>query len=194
MSRTQPVTPRKTVVELRGGVANDLVAYARRKVHRVLTHTGRPVLHARVGVIRPGDPRPGTARGGPGQHRPQRPAGPRSGGGHHPAGDRRPPRRPASPRLEPVARSWEARRGNAFEGEPHEWRHDVSPTPRHSYYPRPPGERQVVRHKTICEVTMALAHLRERMTARVTFSLFVRNLPPECGFLGAAGLADVVVR
>lgn len=41
---------------------------------------------------------------------------------------------------------------------------------------------------------MALAHLRERMTARVTFSLFVRNLPPECGFLGAAGLADVVVR
>ncbi|MGH3477038.1 MAG: nicotinate phosphoribosyltransferase [Nocardioidaceae bacterium] len=38
------------------------------------------------------------------------------------------------------------------------------------------------------EVTMALSYLREGMTAPATFSLFVRDLPPERGFLVAAGL------
>ncbi|MET9394830.1 nicotinate phosphoribosyltransferase [Streptomyces sp. NPDC006624] len=38
------------------------------------------------------------------------------------------------------------------------------------------------------EVTMALSYLREGMTAPATFSLFVRDLPPERGFLIAAGL------
>lgn len=38
------------------------------------------------------------------------------------------------------------------------------------------------------EVTMALSYLREQMTEPATFSLFVRDLPPERGFLVAAGL------
>ncbi|MFJ9734761.1 nicotinate phosphoribosyltransferase [Streptomyces sp. NPDC101171] len=38
------------------------------------------------------------------------------------------------------------------------------------------------------EVTMALSYLREGMTGPATFSLFVRDLPPERGFLVAAGL------
>ncbi|APE19609.1 MULTISPECIES: nicotinate phosphoribosyltransferase [Streptomyces] len=38
------------------------------------------------------------------------------------------------------------------------------------------------------EVTMALSYLREDMRAPATFSLFVRDLPPERGFLVAAGL------
>ncbi|QFQ98110.1 nicotinate phosphoribosyltransferase [Streptomyces phaeolivaceus] len=38
------------------------------------------------------------------------------------------------------------------------------------------------------EVTMAMSYLRERMTRPATFSLFVRDLPPERGFLVAAGL------
>ncbi|MBX9421601.1 nicotinate phosphoribosyltransferase [Streptomyces lateritius] len=38
------------------------------------------------------------------------------------------------------------------------------------------------------EVTMALSYLREGMRAPATFSLFVRDLPPERGFLVAAGL------
>lgn len=42
------------------------------------------------------------------------------------------------------------------------------------------------------EVTMALAYLREGLTAPATFSLFARKLPAERGFLVAAGLADVV--
>ncbi|MHC5700014.1 nicotinate phosphoribosyltransferase [Streptomyces sp. PKU-MA01144] len=38
------------------------------------------------------------------------------------------------------------------------------------------------------EVTMAMSYLREGMDQPATFSLFVRDLPPERGFLVAAGL------
>ena len=40
------------------------------------------------------------------------------------------------------------------------------------------------------EITMALSYLRHGMTAPATFSLFVRNLPRDRGFLVAAGLED----
>ncbi|GII77125.1 nicotinate phosphoribosyltransferase [Sphaerisporangium rufum] len=40
------------------------------------------------------------------------------------------------------------------------------------------------------ELGMAAAYLRAGMTGRATFSLFVRRLPPDRGFLVAAGLAD----
>lgn len=42
------------------------------------------------------------------------------------------------------------------------------------------------------EVTMAMSYLREGMTGPATFSLFVRDLPPERGFLVAAGLESVL--
>lgn len=42
------------------------------------------------------------------------------------------------------------------------------------------------------EVNMALAYLREGMTAPATFSLFVRELPPDRGFLVASGLEDAL--
>ncbi|MEV5508211.1 nicotinate phosphoribosyltransferase [Streptomyces orinoci] len=42
------------------------------------------------------------------------------------------------------------------------------------------------------EVTMALSYLREGMTRPATFSLFVRDLPPDRGFLVAAGLEPVL--
>jgi nicotinate phosphoribosyltransferase len=38
------------------------------------------------------------------------------------------------------------------------------------------------------EVTMAMSYLREDMTAPATFSLFVRDLPPDRGFLVASGI------
>lgn len=38
------------------------------------------------------------------------------------------------------------------------------------------------------EVTMAMSYLREGMTRPATFSLFVRDMPPDRGFLVAAGL------
>jgi nicotinate phosphoribosyltransferase len=40
------------------------------------------------------------------------------------------------------------------------------------------------------EIRMATSYLRRGMTAPATFSLFARRLPPERGFLVAAGLAD----
>ncbi|MEU2750019.1 nicotinate phosphoribosyltransferase [Streptomyces collinus] len=42
------------------------------------------------------------------------------------------------------------------------------------------------------EVTMAMSYLREGMTGTATFSLFVRDLPPERGFLVAAGLESAL--
>ncbi|MEU3599173.1 nicotinate phosphoribosyltransferase [Streptomyces sp. NPDC006798] len=42
------------------------------------------------------------------------------------------------------------------------------------------------------EVTMALSYLREGMTRAATFSLFVRNLPPERGFAVCAGAEAVL--
>jgi nicotinate phosphoribosyltransferase len=42
------------------------------------------------------------------------------------------------------------------------------------------------------ELTMAASYLRRGMTRRATFSTFVRRLPPNRGFLVAAGLDDVL--
>ncbi|MEO3755279.1 nicotinate phosphoribosyltransferase [Streptomyces sp. B6B3] len=42
------------------------------------------------------------------------------------------------------------------------------------------------------EVTMALSYLREGMTAPATFSLFVRDVPPQRGFLVSAGLESAL--
>jgi len=42
------------------------------------------------------------------------------------------------------------------------------------------------------EATMALAYLREGMVEPATFSLFVRGLPPDRGFLVAAGLEQAI--
>ncbi|GHJ39273.1 nicotinate phosphoribosyltransferase [Streptomyces sp. TS71-3] len=42
------------------------------------------------------------------------------------------------------------------------------------------------------EATMALSYLEEGLTAPATFSLFVRDLPPERGFLVAAGLESAL--
>ncbi|WP_371583038.1 nicotinate phosphoribosyltransferase [Streptomyces sp. NBC_01314] len=42
------------------------------------------------------------------------------------------------------------------------------------------------------EVTMAMSYLREGMTAPATFSLFVRELPSDRGFLVAAGLESAL--
>lgn len=42
------------------------------------------------------------------------------------------------------------------------------------------------------EVTMAQSYLSEGMTGSATFSLFVRNLPPDRGFLVCAGLESVL--
>ena len=42
------------------------------------------------------------------------------------------------------------------------------------------------------ELTMAASYFQQRMVAPATFSLFVRSLPPDRGFLVAAGIAEVL--
>ena len=44
----------------------------------------------------------------------------------------------------------------------------------------------------LCELKMVTAYLHAGMTAPATFSLFVRELPAQRGFLAAAGLEDVL--
>jgi len=56
-------------------------------------------------------------------------------------------------RLERAARNWEAICGGRPVPGPGEWRHQSPLAPRLPYFPRPPGERAVVRHKSY-----ALAH------------------------------------
>ncbi len=56
-------------------------------------------------------------------------------------------------RLERAARDWAAIRGSQPTGEPGEWRHLDLPSARLPYFPRPAGERAIVRHKSY-----ALAH------------------------------------
>jgi ribosome-associated translation inhibitor RaiA len=47
-----------------------------------------------------------------------------------------------------IGQHWEPRRGGKRVKPPHEWRHGNEPTHRPDYYPRPPDERQLVRHKS----------------------------------------------
>jgi nicotinate phosphoribosyltransferase len=48
------------------------------------------------------------------------------------------------------------------------------------------------RSTDLYEVTMALTYLQEGMTRPATFSLFTRHLPPDRGFLVAAGPEDAL--
>ena len=50
-------------------------------------------------------------------------------------------------RFEHAARNWEAVRGGRPVPGPDQWRHQSLPAPRLPYFPRPPGERTVVRGK-----------------------------------------------
>ena len=50
-------------------------------------------------------------------------------------------------RLERAARNWAAIRGGKPVALPYEWRHQSLPSLRMPYFPRPPEERTVIRHK-----------------------------------------------
>ncbi|ORB75879.1 ribosome hibernation promotion factor [Mycobacterium scrofulaceum] len=50
--------------------------------------------------------------------------------------------------LERAAEHWEAKRGGVPGRGPREWRHETEPTHRPKYFPRPEGERRIMRHKS----------------------------------------------
>ena len=51
-------------------------------------------------------------------------------------------------RLERAARNWQAIRGGRPVAGPGEWRHQSPPARRLPYFPRPPAERTIMRHKS----------------------------------------------
>jgi hypothetical protein len=122
--------------------------YARQKIGALGRLTHRPVLHARVRLTKCDDPAlelPVIAQANLDVEgrvvRAQVAAGT-----DREAIDRLQAR--LRQRLEQVAEHWEARRGNASEPGPHEWRHNSEPTDRPSYFPRPEDGREIVRHKS----------------------------------------------
>jgi hypothetical protein len=79
-------------------------------------------------------------------------------------------------KLEGVAEHWEARRGGAPVAGPHEWRHGSEPTHRPGYFPRPEGERRILRHKayTLATSTVEEAAL-EMDLLDYDFHLFIEE-------------------
>jgi ribosome-associated translation inhibitor RaiA len=183
MSRTQQRSARPdTVVALRGGVAEDLVDYARRKVAGVLAHTRRPVLHSRVRVTRHGD----SAR--------ERPVVAQvnidlNGRPVRVQVEATTPREAVdllvdrlAHRLERVTGSWEARHARRFEDEPQERRHESHSTTSRTYYHLPPDDRRSVQHKTVspvaCSVDEAVVEMATSTTTSTCSSGSARRRQP----------------
>jgi hypothetical protein len=145
-------------VQVTGAHADDLETEAVEHVRAAIRHVGRPVLHARVRIGRHGDPeRPVIAQ-----------ANVDLDGRLVRAQVRARTDRDALDQLEErlrnrlehhvgrTAGSWEDRRGRgslAMGGPPPgdergEWHHGDLPARRGPSYPRPPADRQVVRHKS----------------------------------------------
>jgi ribosome-associated translation inhibitor RaiA len=129
-----------------------IAQYAERRIRSVFRYAHEPVLHARVRVVRHGDPavaRPAAAQANVDVNgrlvRAQ--ASARTAGE---AVDRLHDR--LRQRLERMARHWEARRGRMTSREAHEWRHGDQPAHRSPYLPRPREERDIIRHKSFAMV------------------------------------------
>ena len=134
--------------ETRGPVPEDAVSLAVHRVSSLLHLASEPVLFARVKLTMAADPaveRPAVAQASVDLNgrliRAQAAGGIMREAVEH-ACDR------LRIRLERAARNWEAIRGGRPVPGPGEWRHQSPPAPRPPYFPRPPGERTVVRHKS----------------------------------------------
>jgi len=134
--------------ETRGAVPEGTVDLAVHRVNSLLRVAPEPVLFARVKLIMSADPavqRPAIAQVNVDLNgrliRAEAAGGTMREAVEH-ACDR------LRIRLERAARNWEAVRGGRPVPGPGEWRHQSLPAPRLPYFPRPPGERTLVRHKS----------------------------------------------
>ena len=130
-----------------GAVSQTDVDYAEQKVEHVLARVGRPVLYARLRLTHAGDPavsRPALAQVNVDVDgrlvRAQVGAATM-----HEAADLVQAR--LADKLARAARNWESLRGARPVAEPGEWRHQNIPAQRPEYFPRPPAERRIIRHK-----------------------------------------------
>lgn len=139
--------------ETRGDVPEDGVSFAVRRVTSLLRLASEPVLFARVKLIMAADPavrRPAVAQINidlNGRLLRAQAAGETVREAVEHACDR------MRIRLERAARNWAAIRGSQPAAQEGEWRHQSLPAQRLPYFPRPPQERTVMRHKSY-----ALAH------------------------------------
>jgi hypothetical protein len=133
-------------VQTRGNVDPRDVVYVRGKVAAAMQHARDPVLLARARLTHLSDPaleRPDVAQANldvNGRMVRAQVAGPTM----HEAVDALHDR--LLERVERIAGDWEAIRG-ARPGPAEEWRHQTPPAQRPPYFPRPPEDRQIVRHK-----------------------------------------------
>jgi Sigma 54 modulation/S30EA ribosomal protein C terminus len=134
--------------ETRGAVPGGAVDFAVHRVGSLLRAAPAPVLFARVKLIMSADPavqRPAIAQANvdlDGRLVRAQAAGETMRAAVELACDR------LRIRLERATRNWEAARGGRPAPGPGEWRHQSLPAPRLPYFPRPPDERAVVRHKS----------------------------------------------
>jgi sigma 54 modulation/S30EA-like ribosomal protein len=134
--------------ETQGPVPEDMAGFAVHRVSSLLHLASEPVLFARVKLIMAADPaveRPAITQVSVDLNgrlvRAQAAGRTMREAVEHACGRLR-------IRLERAARNWEAVRGGRPVPGPGEWRHQSLPVPRPSYFPRPPGERTVMRHKS----------------------------------------------
>jgi len=139
--------------ETRGDVPEGAVSFAVRRVTSLLGVASEPVLFARVKLTMAADPavqRPAAAQVNidlNGRLLRAEAAGETMREAVEHACDR------MRIRMERAARNWAAIRGGQPVAQAGEWRHRSRPARRLSYFPRPPHERTVMRHKSY-----ALAH------------------------------------
>ncbi|OBI13088.1 MULTISPECIES: sigma 54 modulation/S30EA ribosomal C-terminal domain-containing protein [unclassified Mycobacterium] len=161
--------------------------YARSKVGELARYASRPVRHARVRLTRHRDPavqRPVVAQanldvdGRPVRAQVQADTA-REAVDLLAARLRR--------RLERAAAHWEARRGERPAG-PDEWRHESQPAHRPSYFPRPPGQRRVIRRKSFTMAPCTLDDAADEMDLLdYDFHLFTEKGTGIAGVLYRAG-------
>ncbi|HEY1345392.1 MAG TPA: sigma 54 modulation/S30EA ribosomal C-terminal domain-containing protein [Streptosporangiaceae bacterium] len=139
--------------ETRGAVPEGAASFAIHRVSSLLRMAPEPVLFARVRLTMAADPaveRPAIAQVNidlNGRLIRTQAAGETMRAATEHACDR------LRIRIGRAARNWAAIRGGQPVAAPGEWRHQSRPAPRLPYYPRPPEERTIMRHKSY-----ALAH------------------------------------
>jgi ribosome-associated translation inhibitor RaiA len=130
-----------------GRVTVEEIEYARNKIRHLVGHTREPILHARVKISVAADPavtRPALAQANLDVNGRMLRA--------HVAGTT--PREAVDLlyerlrlRLGRMNQHWEARRGGRPVPAAHEWRHGTEAEERPAFWPRPPEQREIVRHK-----------------------------------------------
>ncbi|ORV47661.1 integrase [Mycobacterium europaeum] len=180
-------TPDVDVQVATGDVLPTEAEYVRSKVGELTRYASRPVRHARVRLTRHRDPavqRPVVAQanldldGRPVRAQVQADTV-REAVDLLAARLRR--------RLEHAAAHWDARRGERPAG-PGEWRHESRPAHRPSYFPRPAGQRRVIRRKSFTMAPCTLDDAANEMDLLdYDFHLFTEKGTGIAGVLYRAG-------